>query len=539
LTKDRTSLPRTARSRARHATGIAALVAVLAALVLPTAVSAHPLGNFTINRYNGLTVGTEGVVVDRVVDMAEIPALQARQSMDVDADGAVSDTEAAAWADTSCRQGATDLRTSVDGAAVALTPTALGLTFPGGQAGLLTLRLVCTYQGSYPIIVAPAAVDFRDASFAGRIGWREIVVRGDGLTIAGADELSADSSDRLRSYPPDLLDAPRADDGARFTVTPGGAPASAPPITDAVPIGSDAALVLATPDPTAAQTGRIDDLARRLTEIVEADELTPPAVGLALLVALLVGALHAASPGHGKTLMAAYLVGSRGTARHAVGLGLTVTISHTIGVLLLGALVVFAGAVVPAERLFPVLGLVSGVLVTALGAVLLAQRIREARRARHHAHDHAHGNDHADGNDHKHANDADEAAGWHSHGAVRHTHLPPTGTDGDNPLRWRNLAALGLVGGLVPSASAILILVGSVAIGRPAFGMLLTVAFGVGMAFVLVGVGVALVHARNIVERWPGVGRLSPVFARLPLATAVLFVVVGASITLQSGAQLP
>ncbi len=130
--------------------------------------------------------------------------------------------------------------------------------------------------------------------------------------------------------------------------------------------------------------------------------------------------------------------------------------------------------------------------------------------------------------------DEDAVGGYHSHGLVRHTHLP----QGGDPLRWRNLFALGLVGGLVPSASAILILVGSIAAGRPAYGMVLTVAFGLGMAVVLVGVGVLLVRARGLIERWPRTDRLAPLLARLPIVTAVIFVIVGVAITLQSGAQL-
>jgi ABC-type nickel/cobalt efflux system permease component RcnA len=126
--------------------------------------------------------------------------------------------------------------------------------------------------------------------------------------------------------------------------------------------------------------------------------------------------------------------------------------------------------------------------------------------------------------------DEDAVGGYHSHGLVRHTHLP----QGGDPLRWRNLFALGLVGGLVPSASAILILVGSIAAGRPAYGMVLTLAFGLGMAVVLVGVGVLLVRARGLIERWPRTDRLAPLLARLPIVTAVVFVIVGIAITFQA-----
>ena len=534
--KHRTNLPST-RRRARLArlarVAVLGLVSVaLGGIYLPTSASAHPLGNFTINHYNGLTIGVERVQVDHVLDMAEIPALQARQTMGSDADGAVSEAESVAWAETTCRSGSSGLRLNVNGAAVALTPTARGLTFPPGQAGLVTLRLVCTYEGTYAALGSTAAVEFRDTTYEGRPGWREIVVRGDGLTLAGADEFAVGSSDRLRSYPSAMLEAPRAQPSAAFTVTPGGMSSVPEPVTDAVPFGSGALVVTGGAQAAAMPGGA--ELPPELSAIIQAQDLTLPAVGLSLALAVLIGAVHAASPGHGKTLMAAYLVGTRGTVRHALGLGLTVTVAHTIGVLALGAVVLFAGAVVPSEQLFPILGLVSGLVVTALGVALLIQRITdERRRRRSHAHDHAHGHEH----DHPHHDDAEiepEAGGWHSHGLVRHTHLP----QGENPLRWRNLVALGLIGGLVPSASAILILVGSIAAGRPAYGMILTLAFGIGMAVVLVGVGVLLVRARSLVERLPNATRLAPLFAHMPLVTAGIFLLVGGTITLQAAAQL-
>jgi ABC-type nickel/cobalt efflux system permease component RcnA len=295
----------------------------------------------------------------------------------------------------------------------------------------------------------------------------------------------------------------------------------------------------------AALRGGIAEVPSQITDIIQARDLTLPAILVSLVVAAGVGAVHAASPGHGKTLMAAYLVGTRGTVRHALALGLTVTVSHTIGVLILGGIVLFAGAVIPSERLFPILGLTSGLIVTVLGLGLLRERVREHRErlSAHDAHDqphdldhdHAHdgGDAHTHGHDHTHS-DEGPAGGWHSHGLVRHTHLPP----GDDAVRWRNIVALGLVGGLVPSASAILILVGSIAAGRPAYGMVLTLAFGIGMAVVLVGVGVLLVRARGVIERWPRADHLGTLFARLPVITALVFVVAGAVITVQAGMQL-
>ena len=523
----------------------------------PGTAMAHPLGNFTINLYDGLTLSPDGAVLDHVLDMAEIPAFQERQRMDLDGDGVVSDPEGAAWAESTCRETSADLSLMVSGDRSEFQPTALGLSFPPGQGGLRILRLVCTYEAAFPPITSQTSVIFQDDSYTDRLGWREIVVSGDGLSLTGAEAYAEGTSERLTAYPEAQLAQPRDQASAAFSIAPGGAATPPPPVPDAVPLGSSPEQVMNARAGSGAVPGGIAELPPEISEIIQARDLTAPAIALSLLVAAGVGAVHAASPGHGKTLMAAYLVGTRGTTRHALGLALTVTISHTIGVFALGLIILFAGSLVPSERLFPILGLVSGLVVVVIGVGLLVQLIRDDRRRRRvhlggAEHDHAHDEGHASDHEHEHASDhehdhqaghapqgatppaEDAVGGYHSHGLVRHTHLP----QGGDPLRWRNLFALGLVGGLVPSASAILILVGSIAAGRPAYGMVLTVAFGLGMAVVLVGVGVLLVRARGLIERWPRTDRLAPLLARLPIVTAIVFVIVGVAITLQSGAQL-
>ncbi len=510
----------------------AASVLILVGLVLPQSVVAHPLGNFTINRYNGLTISPEWTSLDRVVDMAELPTVRARQDIDVNDDGATSDQEAAAWAESQCSASSAELALKVAGNPVQFMPRTVGVSFPAGQAGLPTLRLVCGLVATHAALTPGAAVEFTDNSFADRQGWQELVIAPAGLTLVDADAFVAGRSDRLTSYPAESTDV-LTEPYALIAVS-----AIASPVTqatvmpaDSVPLGSVSSEVVG--DSGAAPMSRpsgADDLPSQITSVLQAQDLNAPAVILALLVAALVGAFHAATPGHGKTLMAAYLVGSRGSTRHAIGLGLTVTVTHTLGVLVLGAIVLAAGAAVPTERLLPALGLVSGVTVTLLGSAFLLQRLREARRNTRPGGTPAPHDEHAP---HEASHAPDEGAGWHSHGGVRHTHLPST----DGPLRRRNLVALGLVGGLVPSASAILILVGSIAAGRPAFGMVLITAFGLGMATVLVGLGVLLVRARSIVESLPS-RNLERVFAIAPLVTAVVFLVVGVAITLQSGSQL-
>jgi ABC-type nickel/cobalt efflux system permease component RcnA len=226
---------------------------------------------------------------------------------------------------------------------------------------------------------------------------------------------------------------------------------------------------------------------------------------LALLGALLLGAVHALSPGHGKTIVGAYLVGSRGTPRHAVFLGLTVTVTHTIGVFVLGFATLYASRYVVPERLFPILSLTSAVLVLSMGLILLVQRSRAARQALWKA------TPARSSNFRFVQSDAAPVGArglvfaptaqfvdttMHSHGGgPMHSHLPP-GAAGEK-ISWRSLLALGVSGGLVPCPSAMVLLLAAVALNKTAYGMLLVVAFSVGLAITLTVVGLAFLYARN------------------------------------------
>lgn len=533
-------------------TSIVAFGGALAALLLiPALVSAHPLGNFTINHYDAIRVSPSGVLVDHVLDMAEIPTFSERAAMDTDGDGGVSDAEAAGYAAARCDALGADLSLEVGKVPVPLTLVQRGISFPQGQ-GAPTLRLVCVLQGSLPagLGAAGTAFSFSDQGQLERRGWREIVVQGDGATISGSTAEAQDVSHRLTVYPQDLLATPEDQASATWTALPGGPALPAFRVPDASPIGTAAAAETSggtAPGPaavgeaaSAAVPNGISDFGTDVTALFQARDLTPLMLATSLLVAFGLGALHAVSPGHGKTVMAAYLVGTRGSTRHAIGLGMAVTVSHTIGVLVLGLISLSFAAIVPPERLYPILGVASGTIVIAIGSWLIVQRLRVLRRERalasaharehalglEHSHEHAHegADEHSDGHDH----DAN-AGGWHSHGGARHTHLPQS----TKPLSWRGLVALGLAGGMVPSVSALILLLGSFSLGRPAFGVVLTVAFGLGMAVVLVGVGMALVHARSFAERIGGVrlGRAAP---WLPATTALVVVLAGAVMTVQA-----
>ncbi len=362
-------------------------------------------------------------------------------------------------------------------------------------------------------------------------------------------------SERLTVYPTDLLAQPLAVRSAVVTVRPGGAslaPWSAP---DATPLADPSAGGAVASSAAAAAGGAVPGgVAGEISGLLGASDLTPVVLLLSFLTAVALGAGHALTPGHGKTIMAAYLVGTRGSARHAVGLGLATAVSHTLGVLGVALLIALAGAALPPERVYPILATVSGVIVVVIGAWLLATQVTRWLRAsrgpalvaapvtveggrRHRgmngapsldqdhgqAHGQAHDHTHSEAHDHGHEHLAVRSAAafgaahastspsgstptadpsLHRHGWRVHSHAPAT--DDPSSLSWRSLFALGLSGGLVPSTSALLILVATVAAGRAAYGVVLVVAFGLGMAAVLVGIGLALVYASGMLSRVPG-----------------------------------
>ncbi|MCA1613264.1 MAG: hypothetical protein LC800_03715 [Acidobacteria bacterium] len=295
------------------------------------------------------------------------------------------------------------------------------------------------------------------------------------------------------------------------------------------------AAALRTRDGRAAGGGQTRD---RFAELIAVRELTPLVALLGLFVAAGLGAIHAFSPGHGKTVVGAYLVGSRGTAKHAAFLGLTVTVTHTAGVFALGLVTLFAAQYVVPERLFPVLGFASGAIVLVIGLSLFAKRLRAALGLAPHAHAHADDHQH---HEHDHAHDgahAHDAAGLvHSHGGREHSHLPP-GADGA-PVTWRNLLALGVAGGLLPCPSALVVLLAAIAAGRVAYGLALVVAFSVGLAATLTAVGLAFVYAARFVKR-PSAD--SWALKALPIASALVIAGLGAAICYealgQSGVEL-
>ncbi|MFD0314020.1 nickel/cobalt transporter [Streptomyces flavalbus] len=494
----------------------AALFAALTALLLLSApaASAHPLGNFTVNRYDGLVVAPGELRVRHVEDLAEIPATQAAPD--------VARLGLDAWARRRCAAAARDSALTVGGRDVPLTVGDSHARVRPGQAGLDTLRLECGLRAPLPDGETTTALAFRAAGDRDGPGWREITARGDRMTLTASDVPRGSVSRELTRYPEELLSSPADTPTAALRVRPGG-----PPLTEASPDDAPGAAVL----PRGA-----DRWTRALDSLVARQDLTVGFAALALVVAVGLGALHALAPGHGKTLMAATAVahGGRARLRQVLPLAASVTVTHTLGVVALGLLITAGSAATPSVLAW--LGIASGALVTAAGATLVRRALRNRHPARGHPHTHDRPHSHDHPHDHRHSHDHDHSHS-HSHDHGRpHAH-PTTPT-------LRGTVLLGFAGGLVPSPSAVVVLVGAAALGQAWFGLLLVVAYGVGLALTLTAAGFAVVKVGGGVTRlldrrprWTA-GPLAAVVRRAaPLGSACVVVALGAGLVLRGAAS--
>ena len=482
---------------------------MIAVLAIATPVAAHPLGNFTINRGISVVVGSSGLSLEYVFDMAEIPAFAALQAMDTDNDGTANLAERHAFATATCAAAAAGMSLRIDSAPVALR-TAGGpeLSFPSGAGGLETLRLVCPLHADGPAAGEEHQLKVADLADDGHLGWHEVVIAsGAGVQITSSSAPDRSSSGLLTAYPKQSLDAPLNVRSAEATWRLA-AGVTASPIDPQPAAG--------TPRSSAA-----DPLAA-----LAAGNASLPGLLLGILLAVGLGALHAVSPGHGKTLVAAYLIGSRGTLRQAAGLGVTVAATHTAGVFLLGMVMLIAGQFLVPERVIGWLSAASGLLVVGLGIGLVSRAVGRRR----HGHEHAREHQHAHLDTHVHP----------------HRHAPPD-DHSDAPLqvgaqlRARNVVALGLAGGMVPSASALIVLLVAVSTGRVLLGMTLIVAFGIGMAVVLGGLAIATTWLRNTIVVGARVTS-NPLAVRLagwvPLVSGVAVAVAGAALAVSAVVRL-
>ena len=435
-----------------------AVVGALACVLLaPAAASAHPLGNFTINHFARVEVAGHRLYVRYVLDLAEIPTYQARQR-GVDPGGYA-------------RRIARGLHVTLDGRPAALRPVAHRLAFPIGVAGLHTMRLEVILAG--PRVSARERLVVHDDNDAGRIGWRELVV--------GARTRSVSSE--LRSYPKSLLQSP-------------------------LDVRSLAAVVMPTSDPVPAlSSGRSLEAPDRVadsgfTRLIGRHHLSALVVLASLAAALFWGAAHALSPGHGKTIVTAYLVGRRGTPRDAAILGGIVTVTHTIGVFALGLVTLALSQFVVPDRLYPWLDVAAGVSVVLVGAAVLVARVRDWRHERAHRRGHHH---------HHHGHD--------------HGHAPEPGSG------LRGLLAVGVSGGILPCPSALVVLLAAISLHRLAFGLVLIVAFSLGLALSITAVGLAAVLARSAFAHRSFDGLL---IRLLPAVSAAVILAAGVAMTVRA-----
>ncbi|WP_030247905.1 MULTISPECIES: nickel transporter [unclassified Streptomyces] len=528
--------------RRLFASGAAVLTAACALTLLPAdTASAHPLGNFTVNRYDGLVAAPGELRVHHVEDLAEIPATQA--GPDIERLGM------AMWARERCAQAAADSRVTVDGRTAALTAERSDARVRPGQAGLDTLRVECELTAPLPKDKETVALGFRGAGAASGPGWREVTARGDRMTLTASDVPEKSISAELTRYPEELLSSPADTASAALRVRPGG-PALAGEESDA-----PAASVL----PRGA-----DRWTRALDDLVARHDLTAGFAALALLIAVVLGAMHALAPGHGKTIMAATAAARGGQARmkDVLPMAASVTVTHTLGVVALGLLVTAGSAAAPSVIAW--LGVASGLLVTLAGASLVRRALRNRAHTHHHgghththghgghthtdhdeAHDHSHAHGHHHEHDHEHGHShPHDPAHPHSHPhTIEHTHGGFTHSHPVAPT-LRGTILMGFAGGLVPSPSAVVVLVGAAALGQAWFGLLLVVAYGVGLALTLTAAGYAVVKAGSGMTRlldrrprWTAGPMAALVRRTAPLGSAFAVVVLGAGLVFKGAAS--
>jgi ABC-type nickel/cobalt efflux system permease component RcnA len=475
----------------------------------------HPLGNFTVSHYTGIEVRSDSMALHYVIDMAEIPTFQEMQERGITSEEDLRRSQYLKEKLESLKRG---LVLHVNGARVALATEGGEISFPPGVGGLITMRIEGEYTARYvrDRLVPRNDVRYVDTNFQGRAGWKEIVVSGsDSALLRESSPATVDRSQRLLAYPQNMMNNPPQDLSARFTFTLVAPGRSAQPSQnrgaaletsgpgpekiDVIPDRSGRSdrgrpAEAAIPDPQARGASRWDLRFMRMIMEEDGSRVLP----LSLFLAMLLGAFHALEPGHGKTLVAAYLVGSRGTSEHALLLGIIVTVSHTAGVFLLGAVTLYFSKYIFPEHLYPWVGFSSGIAIAGIGLIMFSRRVRGISN---HSHSHPH----------SHPGDAIEA------------------------VTRRDLLSLGIIGGIVPCPAALVVLLGAISLGRIGFGLLLIVAFSMGLAAVLVAIGLLMVHSGRLMVRFRKDD--TAIVRWLPLVSSAFITIMGVMIAAQGLVQ--
>jgi nickel/cobalt exporter len=498
---------------------ILALAGLCLLLISPAGAFAHPMGNFTINHYAGVHLENGQIEIRYFIDMAEIPTFQELQRTGLTA--RLDDPHLQEYLSTQAQRLAQGLRVTVDGAPVILRLASQDVIFPVGAGNLPTMKFGFVYDGAFAkdCLAVPCQLNYEDTNFADHAGWKEVVVfPGAGVSLSDSNAPQHDRSGELSNYPTDLINSPPQQLKAQvnFSLARSGNAVtealSAPNLEatrtmrrsnrddgNAPRQDSDSgrAAVKLTPN-------RLGTPRNSFTELIGTKEI---GLGIALLAALIsagLGALHALEPGHGKTIVAAYLVGSQGTAKHAFLLGMIVTAAHTAGVYLLGAITIYAQKYVLPERIYPFLGVLSGVLIAGMGCYLFLQRYL--------------------GEEFSHTHNYAVAAGGES--------AKSSETQRSRTVSGKQLVVLGVTGGIIPCPAALVVLLSAVALHRTVFGLYLIVAFSLGLAAVLIAMGMITVYAGRVMSSL----RLEGPFIRkwLPMGSAAMITFLGCGIALRS-----
>jgi ABC-type nickel/cobalt efflux system permease component RcnA len=523
--------------------------ALLFSLLLVVRAHAHPMGNFSVNHYSGIELQEQQIVVHYYIDLAEIPAYQELQRGSIGA----TPEEPAVKRYVSERGAELErgLTLTVNGMQIPLHLVSSGVIFPPGAGGLPTMKMGFVYEAAYPQGADREllSVRYTDNNYAGQTGWKEIVAHSSAGALLSSSAPSKDRSGELSNYPTDLLTSPPQDLEATVVAklepvatTKALRPAAAEQpslsphagvtvskllsptrkiekipqeqpesFTPHVPI-SQQALPAVHLEANRQQTPR-----SKFTQLIAAQHLSAWFLFSAALIAIGLGGMHALEPGHGKTIVAAYLVGSRGNARHALLLGLIVTVSHTAGVFALGAITLCASRYIVPEQLYPWLSASSGITIAALGCYMLLRRLTGTASD----HSHAPGGAHGHWFPFKRSNQNDVASDKVLPG--------PTSTA---TVSLVQLCTLGITGGIIPCPAALVVLLSALALHRIGLGFFLIVAFSLGLAAVLIAFGMVMVYARRFITRLHVDGPLTRRW--LPAASSAFIAALGLMVTIQA-----
>jgi len=498
-------------------------------MLFPLPSAAHPMGNFSISHYAGIRVEQGYIELRYLIDMAEIPAFQEMQQNNFVA--RADDQRVRAYLSRQAGVFKEGLLMTLNGQPLPLQIASQDILFSPGAGNLSTMKLGLIYRAEVTdaCTVTRCELEYRDANFSGRAGWKEVIaLAGHGVTMESSSVPSQDRSSQLSNYPADLVNSAPQEVGAKIVYLAERASVGMPSVISEM---KKETAPWATTHPRVTKSGRLGKpaapsvpISSQFAENSHVQQLQPNqqstprnsftelmaikqiGLGIALLAAAIaagLGALHALEPGHGKTIVAAYLVGSKGTVRHALLLGMIVTISHTAGVYLLGAVTLYAQKYILPDRIYPFLGVLSGIFIAGMGCYLFLQRCVGGEFA------------------HAHSHDLSMAAGAPKEGARLQS----------GKVSARQLLVLGITGGMVPCPAALVVLLSAVALHRTGFGLFLIVAFSIGLAAVLIAMGFVAVYAGRMVSRLPIDGPL--VQRWLPMGSAVMITALGCVIAVR------